>query len=116
MRLSVVMLLALIPTAALAHDASEQFADWYKSLRQTPSGGDCCGMADCRVRQVRAGPSPDVPYEVLNNGQWLPVPRKIISPRSDNPTGDFVSCVHEQHWKNGLPDPEVLCFVRRTDA
>jgi hypothetical protein len=41
------------------------------------------------------------------------VPAEAVSDRTDNPTGDYVTCIQRDHWTNGEPDgPRVLCLLK----
>jgi hypothetical protein len=51
-------------------------------------------------------------YEVLYKGEWLQAPKEIVLNRFDNPTGDFVVCIHESYQETGEVKPQVLCLIR----
>jgi hypothetical protein len=85
-------------------------APWFRSLKQPGSRNLCCDIADCRNHPVQADGER---YLVWYEGRWLKVPAEAVSDRTDNPTGDYVSCVQRDHWTAGEPDgPLVLCLFR----
>lgn len=100
-----------LSSAAPPVGADPQLAPWFNSL-QTHDGQSCCGIADCRgpkeypVRIHGGG------YEVWVDQHWMRVPPEVISDRSDNPTGDFITCVQENYWESGTRMPRVLCMFK----
>ena len=90
--------------------ADVTLAPWFRTLKQPDSGAQCCDIADCRNYPVQ----PDGErYQVWYEGRWLGVPNEAVSDRTDNPTGDYVTCVQRDHWTSGVPDgPRVLCLFR----
>jgi hypothetical protein len=52
-------------------------------------------------------------YQVFFDNRWLSVPTEAVSDRTDNPTGNYVTCIQRDHWINGVPDgPRVLCLFK----
>ena len=99
--------------AAPPPGADMSLAPWFHSLRvpgQDGRGPFCCDISDCRNYPVRAD---GTHYQVFFEDRWLVVPPHAISDRTDNPTGNYVSCVQRDHWIDGKPDgPHVLCFFK----
>ena len=94
-------------------NADLRLAPWFKSLR-LPGTGEygvlCCDIADCRNYPVRADGQH---YLVLYDDRWLVVPADAVSDRTDNPTGDYVTCIQRDHWTNAVPDgPIVRCLIK----
>jgi len=90
--------------------ADVTLAPWFRTLKQPDSGAQCCDIADCRNYPVQ--PDGDR-YLVLYEGRWLKVPNEVVSDRTDNPTGDYVTCVQRDHWTNGQPDgPRIVCLFK----
>jgi len=105
---------ALAPLQALAAppaNADQSLAPWFGSL-QTANGTSCCGAADCRSPKEYPIKITSKGYEVYVLGKWLAVPKEAISDRLDNPTGDYVICVQEDHWLEGERQPQVLCLFK----
>jgi hypothetical protein len=92
--------------AAPPNNADPALATWFRSLK-APNGTSCCDVADCRRASSRMTPAG---YEVMIDGQWIPVPWERVLRRTDNPTGEAVVC---------SPPTEVgtfiFCFVRPPD-
>ena len=93
----------------LAHAPDAVDGAWYNSLKvpgtegsMTPSS--CCGAADCMAVEDADVKIDDGVYFVRSptSGQLLRVPPDSVAKRSDNPTGKYVACVHNER---------VLCFV-----
>jgi hypothetical protein len=91
--------------------ANSELAPWFNSL-QSYTGESCCGVADCRGPQDYPIRIIDGDYEVFVDQQWLKIPKAAISQRTDNPTGNFVTCVQENYWEAGERKPRVMCFFR----
>jgi hypothetical protein len=94
-------------------NADQTLAPWFHSLLQ-PGTGDtgfkCCDVADCRNHPVRADGEH---HQVFYGGRWLIVPTEAISDRTDNPTGDYVTCIQHDHWSDGAHDgPVVRCLIK----
>ena len=87
--------------AAPPPDADPTLAPWFRDLREPDTGRSCCSISDCRPAEARTRGDH---YEVLIEGQWLPVPPEKVLNRSDNPTGRAVVC-----WTRILG---ILCFIR----
>ena len=67
-------------------------------------------MSDCRNYPVQAD---GTHYQVFFDGRWLIVPNGAVSDRTDNPTGNYVTCIQRDHWTNGEPDgTRVLCLFK----
>jgi hypothetical protein len=49
-------------------------------------------------------------YEVMIDGQWIPVPSERVLQRTDNPTGEAVVC----HAPTEV-GTVIFCFVRPPD-
>src|SRR5215467_8179246 len=83
---------AILSSPALAApppNADPTLAPWFQSLRQPGSGTSCCSISDCRVepyRQTATG------YEVLIDGEWVPVPNDKVLQQIENPIGRAVTC------------------------
>lgn len=104
------MLLALPVLAAPPEGADPALAPWFHSLRTPDTGMGCCDTSDCRNYPVRAAGDH---YEVFFDNRWVIVPQAAVSDRTDNPTGDYVTCIQKEHWSNGNPDgPFVLCLFK----
>ena len=104
---SMVVLPAL---AAPPENADPRLAPWFQSLKMPYTGMSCCSIADCRNYPVR--PAGDH-YQVFYDDRWLPVPNEVVSDRTDNPTGDYVTCIQRNFWLNGQPNgPRVLCLFK----
>jgi hypothetical protein len=103
----------VIATAAFAapsQGADMTLAPWYHSLREPGTGNACCDIADCRNYPVRADGGR---YQVFYNGYWVAVPPEAVSDRTDNPTGDYVTCIQRDHWIQGVHDgPIVHCLFK----
>lgn len=98
-------LLAFLCGRALAHDNDPANDAWYASLVSPVTGLSCRNKNDCKPRdhhQTADG------YEVLIDGEWLPVPPDVILQRIPNPTGRAVACY--------LPWRGIMCFVRPTES
>jgi hypothetical protein len=107
------LLAAATALAAPPPGSDMSLAPWFHSLR-IPGGDDrnamCCDISDCRNYPVRADGSH---YQVFYDKRWLTVPTNVVSERTDNPTGDYVTCIQRHHWTNGNPDgPRILCFFK----
>ena len=91
-------------------DADMTLAPWFRSLKEPSTKNLCCDMSDCRNCPVR----PDgTQYQVFFDNRWLSVPAEAVSDRTDNPTGNYVTCIQRDHWSNGVPDgPRVLCLFK----
>jgi hypothetical protein len=94
-------------------NADPSLAPWFKSLRLPGTGNEgtkCCDIADCRNHPVQ----PDGEhYRVFYEDRWLIVPPEVVSDRTDNPTGDYVTCIQRDHWTSGVHDgPIVRCLIR----
>src|SRR3984957_20120383 len=94
-------------------NADPSLAPWFKSLRLPGTGNEgtkCCDIADCRNHPVQ----PDGEhYRVFYEDRWLIVPPEVVSDRTDNPTGDYVTCIQRDHWTSGVHDePIVPCLIR----
>lgn len=85
-------------------DADPALGNWYQGLRQPDTGISCCSIADCRPVDDRVGPNG---YEVLIDGEWMPVPQEKILQGKHNPSGRAVVCYSENSG--------ILCFVRGTE-
>lgn len=86
-------------------NADPKIRQWFESVR-SPHGIPCCSIADGRRTTWRATSVPgtsDVIFEVLIDGEWLPVPPDAIVRGIKNPTGDSIV------WLR--PDKVVRCFV-----
>lgn len=96
----------LLPSAfgAPPEHADPALAPWFKSLAQPDSGVSCCSLADCRPAEYRQGKEG---YEVLIEGEWVPVPPEKILQRIDNPTGRPILC------RSGKT---IYCFVRPAET
>ena len=101
----------LAASAAPPANSDQSLAPWFSSL-QTHNGTSCCGAADCRSPKEYPIKITAKGYEVYVLGKWLAVPKEAISDRLDNPTGDYVICVQEDHWLEGERDPRVLCLFK----
>ena len=103
-----VAIIALAWTLKDAHaepppGASGVLSGWYHSLEMPGSGVSCCGAADCRPAldlQIKDGV-----YWVRDpsSGDMISVPPEHVLQREDNPTGNYIACIHA-----GM----VLCFIR----
>lgn len=107
------LLTAATALAAPPPGSDTSLAPWFHSLR-IPDGNDqnvtCCDISDCRNYPVRADGDH---YQVFYDKRWLTVPTNAVSERTDNPTGDYVTCIQRNHWTNGNPDgPRILCFFK----
>ena len=110
MIVSIRVLMGTSACAAPPPGADLSIAPWFRSLKQPGSGAVCCDIADCRNHPVQADGER---YLVWYEGSWLDVPNQAVSDRTDNPTGDYVTCIQRDHWTSGVPDgPRVLCLVR----
>ena len=94
-------------------NADPRLAPWFKSLEVPGTehhGLGCCDIADCRNLPVRTDSEH---YLVFYSDRWLVVAPEAVSDRTDNPTGDYISCIQREHWTNGLQDgPVVRCLIR----
>ena len=90
--------------AAPPPNADPTLAPWFQSLKQPGSGKSCCSISDCRVEPYR---QTAIGYEVLLDGQWVPVPNDKILQRIENPIGRAVTC-HSGRT--------IFCFVRETET
>jgi len=97
-------------SAAPPPDADMTLAPWYRSLRIPGVGSRCCDVGDCRHYPVRIN---GTNYQVFFDNRWLIVPTEAVSERTDNPTGDYITCIQRDHWTSGQPDgPRILCFFK----
>ena len=104
------LLMAASALAAPPPDADMTLAPWFHSLQMPGTKNLCCDISDCRNYPVR----PDgANYQVFYDNRWLIVPTEAVSDRTDNPTGNYVTCIQRDHWINGVPDgPRVLCLFK----
>jgi hypothetical protein len=104
------LLIAASAFAAPPPGADMTLAPWFHSLRVPGTGNLCCDLSDCRNYPVRAD---GANYQVFFNNRWRTVPTEAVSDRTDNPTGDYVTCIQRDHWTNGVPDgPRILCLFK----
>ena len=104
------LVIAAPAIAAPPPGADMSLAPWFHSLRVPGTGSLCCDVSDCRHYPVRADGSR---YQVLFENRWLVVPSEAVSDRSDNPTGDYVTCIQRDHWTDGNPDgPRIRCLFK----
>ena len=87
--------------SALPLHSDSSLSHWFKSLMRNDGGGSCCDTSDCRVVDYRVGP---MGYEAFVDGEWTPIPSKIVLRRHDNPTGGAVLCMNHLFRT-------MLCFV-----
>ena len=103
-------IIAAAAFAAPPSDADMALAPWFRSLQQPRNHNLCCDMSDCRNFPVQAD---GTHYQVFFDGRWLIVPNGAVSDRTDNPTGNYVTCIQRDHWTNGEPDgTRVLCLFK----
>src|SRR5262249_41503120 len=94
-------LLAASASAAPPAGSDMTLAPWFHSLRVPGVANMCCDVSDCRNYPVRPDGNH---YQVLYEDRWLVVPTEAVSGRTDNPTGDYVTCIQRNHWTGGQPD------------
>jgi len=108
------MLAVALEPAALAKAAPPEgseagayrgYENWFKSLTSPLTGKDCCDLADCRFVAYRHTPAG---YTVLINGQWLPVPDRLVIRHRENPTGRGVACYRQD---SVLVPSSIFCFI-----
>jgi hypothetical protein len=99
-------------SSAAAHSPWDEFAEWYRSLKEPGTEGmmdrptACCSPErDCQTTDYKT--DADGRYWITAGGERVPVPSDKILQRTDNPTGRAVVCLH---YLNG--HPIVRCFVR----
>ena len=104
------LLVAASAIAVPPPDADMTLAPWFRSLKEPGTKNLCCDISDCRNYPVR----PDgTHYQVFFDNRWLSVPTEAVSDRTDNPTGNYVTCIQRDHWINGVPDgPRVICLFK----
>ena len=102
-------MIVLPALAAPPEGADPKLEAWFRSLHAPFNGTPCCDIADCRNYPVR---SDGHHYQVLYNSSWLPVPDEVVSPRTDNPTGDYVTCIHHPWDGKKYGPPLVLCLFK----
>lgn len=94
-------------------NADMSLSPWFRSLRlpgTDTTGVKCCEIADCRNHPVQADGEH---YRVFYEDRWLIVPSEAVSDRTDNPTGDYVTCIQPNHWTSGVYDgPIVRCLIK----
>lgn len=104
------LLLIGVAHAAPPENADPALAPWFQSLHSR-TGISCCSIADCRnLPTYTTGTG----YEVLYQGQMVPIPPEAVSDRTDNPTGSPVTCVYPDVLTNGRT--VILCFFRAPGA
>lgn len=104
MRWWVVVVLALLPGAAIA----EGEGSWFKSLR-SPFTPNCCAEADCH--RVPSKFIDGFWYALsLGLGTWVKIdPKKITDQQSIFP--DAVLCESGAFQENGVPKATIWCFA-----
>lgn len=103
------MVIALSAVVLSSHAApppgsSGQYHDWYSKLLQPDTGMSCCSISDCRHepwRQTSDG------YDVFIDGEWVRIPDDKILKRTDNPTGEAVTC---------HAGKTIFCFIRPVES
>lgn len=104
------LIIAVPALAAPPENPDPNLAPWFRSLRIPGTGLSCCDSGDCRNYPVR--PYGDH-YQVFYKNHWLIVPNEVVSDRTDNPTGDYVTCIQPDFWVNGKADgPRILCLFK----
>jgi len=104
------LLITASAVAAPPPGTDKTLAPWFHSLRVPGTRTLCCDISACRHYPVRAD---GIHYQVFFENLWLIVPAEAVSDRTDNPTGDYVTCIQRDHWTNGEPDgPRVLCLLK----
>jgi hypothetical protein len=86
-------------------NADPKIRQWFKSVR-SPTGIPCCDIADGRRTMWRATSvvgTLQIEFEVLVDGEWLPVPPEAVVRGTTNPTGDSIVWLRQ--------DKVVRCFV-----
>ncbi len=114
-----ILAVALVAVVSMcAHAAPPAGADlsmrsWYESLIDPKTGGSCCGEGDCRhyptATYTDAGGKTH--YQVLFKDVWMAVPDDRILERTDNPTGDIVTCIYPDEFQE-KPSPFVMCLIK----
>lgn len=85
-------------------DLNSPLAQWYKSLH-APTGGACCGIADCRPVQARRA---EDHWEILIGTHWESVPEGRVLRRQGNMDGRPIACLGMVD--DGL-DETIVCFI-----
>ena len=98
--------------SAAAHPSGDEFAEWYRSLKEPGTEGmmdrptACCSPErDCQTTDYETDGAGR--YWITTDGERIQVPPNKILQRTDNPTGRAAACLH---YYNG--HPLVRCFVR----
>jgi hypothetical protein len=98
----------LVPDPALA--------EWFKHLRQPGTSLPCCSISDCRRVDYRR--ASDGRFEVMVEGSWYKVPRRLVLQGQGNPLGRAVACYSTTFGYGTLAGGtyeddriEILCFV-----
>lgn len=92
---------ALLIAPAMAHDATEPYAQWYNSLKQPGTGVSCCNTHDCSAVDYRIGKDG---YEANVDSRWISIPESKVLSHQDNPTGHAVLCMSKV-------SETIYCFV-----
>ena len=115
-RLLIIATLLFVAAGAAAHEPEDEFADWFRSLKEPGTeeamGGSvsCCSPArDCQTTDYET--DRDGRYWITVEGERIPVPPDKILQHTDNPTGRGVACL--RHYDG---HPIVRCFVRASEG
>jgi hypothetical protein len=109
-------MLVFLCTGTAAHPPGAEFADWFRSLKESGTEGmmdtstSCCSPTrDCEMTDYET--DADGRYWITAEGERIQVPFDKILQRTDNPTGRAVACL--RHY-NG--HPVVRCFIRAPEG
>jgi len=84
---------AIAARIAMAHEATDTLAVWYRSLT-TADGKSCCAMHDCAPAEARIKEGHwevfIFPYNA-DHARWFPVPDHAVL-RRENPDGRPIVC------------------------
>jgi hypothetical protein len=113
MALVAVLVLAGVAYAAPPAGADLSMRPWYESLIDPKTGGSCCGEGDCRhyPTSTYTDPLGKTHYQVKFRDVWMAVPDDRILERTDNPTGDIVTCIYPDAFQE-KPSPFVMCLIK----
>src|SRR5215471_6800347 len=115
-RLATVAMLLFLCSSAAANQPGDEFADWFRSLKEPGTDGmidgptACCSPArDCQTIDYETDAAGR--YWINAEGEGIQVPSDKILQRTDNPTGRAVACLR---YHNG--HPAVRCFIRAPEG
>ena len=101
----VILLGAIVasPSRSQSHEGHAQNHDWYQHLKIPGSDASCCSNKDCRP--VRAYRDDNGNWLALLQGQWVPIPPRVILPRGMNREP------FQKHLCGSVDGSFIYCFL-----